>query len=89
MKRFECVCVVCGKTFMAGKSTAQCCSQACRNKKALVDGWDNDERPCVVRRCSKDASSHDCASGCAEWHAWFYRRWRQIRRAAGIKESEG
>lgn len=85
MNKFECVCVTCGKTFLAAKRTAQCCSQTCRNNKPQETSWDGDERPCVVLSCAKDGNAKACTQGCAEWRAWFIRRWRQIRLAAAIE----
>lgn len=72
----ECVCTVCGKTFIAHKKGgSKCCSKACRAKERRDSGLDNEIRKCEVcgaeftvsrfegkRTCSKKCKSVICSN---------------------------
>lgn len=84
MNKYECRCIVCGKTFLAGRIGVECCSQECRNIRPPRAQWDDDRTPCEAGSCHKQNRA-DCNQGCDLWRAWFYRRWRNIRRSAGVE----
>lgn len=85
-KQKECVCVVCGKTFIASRRTAKYCSKNCNMRDWRENPPSKIEKICIccgkpftTRSKLRRVCSHSCAGRMASQTSIVVKKWKSFK----------
>nr|DAP22432.1 MAG TPA: C2H2 type zinc-finger protein [Bacteriophage sp.] len=87
MEKYKRHCSRCGKPFVTKSIDNKHCKECIDFFTREATQKRLDSLICTIQEnpCGGCGKKTGCPSGCVVWEAWFRKKWREIRKAAGVE----